>query len=183
MKRRIRYPSFLFIIQMMFKNSLTRQIAEFLIGIGLEIIPLPLDENTFLKGIFIKNGKIFVDESKLAFPGDLLHEAGHLAVLPEHLRASLSDEIILPIEFNIDAIEAAAIAWSYAAALHLGLDPRVVFHDGGYKGKSESLLMNFSLGIYIGVNSLEAAEMTATGENARRRGVQPYPQMLKWLRD
>ncbi|HEX8248014.1 MAG TPA: hypothetical protein VF599_07570 [Pyrinomonadaceae bacterium] len=167
----------------MFTNHLTQQIAEFLIGIRLEVIARNLDKNTFLSGIFIENGKIFVDESKLAFPGDLLHEAGHLAVVPKDLRAHLSDEIALPDEFNIDAVEVASIAWSYAAALHLDLNPRVVFHEGGYKGNSESLLMNFSLGVYIGVNTLENAGMTATGENARRLGVSPYPQMLKWLRD
>lgn len=167
----------------MFKNSLTRQIARFLNEIGLETIPGRLGDDTFLAGILIENGKIYVDEAKLAFPGDLLHEAGHLAVTPESLRPHLSDEIALPGEFNIDAIEVAAIAWSYAAALHLGIEPRVVFHAGGYKGNSESLLLNFSLGAYIGVNTLEAAGMTATGENARRLGVKPYPQMLKWLRD
>jgi len=167
----------------MFKNPLTRQIAEFLDRIGLETIPQKLDENTFLAGIFIERGRILVDESKLAFPGDLLHEAGHLAATPKDLRARVSDEITLPDGFNIDAIEAAAIAWSYAAALHLNLNPRVVFHEGGYKGNSESLLTSFSLGVYLGVNTLEDAGMTATGENARRRGVQAYPQMLKWLRD
>jgi hypothetical protein len=167
----------------MFENSLTRRIGEFLIEIGLEIVPQTLDENTFLSGILIENGKILVDEAKLAFPGDLLHEAGHLAVTPKNLRAYLSDEIALPAEFDIDAIEQAAIAWSYAAALHLGLNPRVVFHESGYKGNSESLLLNFSLGVYIGANTLESAEMTATGEKARRRDVSPYPKMLKWLRD
>jgi hypothetical protein len=168
----------------MLENPLARRIAEFLIEIGLEIVPKQLDEKTFLPGILIENGKILVDESKLAFPGDLLHEAGHLAALPADLRADLSDEIALPeSDFEIDAVEVAAIAWSYAAALHLNLDPRVVFHEGGYKGNSESLLMNFSLGVHIGVNTLEDAGMTATGENARRLGVSPYPQMLKWLRD
>ena len=167
----------------MFKNPLTRQIAEFLAEIGLETIHRRLAGKTFLSGIFIENGKIFVDESKLAFPGDLLHEAGHLAVTPKNLRPYLSDEIKLPREFDIDAVEVAAIAWSYAAVLHLDLEPRVVFHAGGYKGNSESLLLSFSLGVYIGINTLEAAGMTATGANARQLGVEPYPQMLKWLRD
>ena len=34
--------------------------------------------------------------------------------------------------------EMGAIAWSYAAALHIGLDPRVVFHEDGYKGAANS---------------------------------------------
>jgi hypothetical protein len=167
----------------MFKNSLTRVIADFLSEIGLETIPKQLDENTFLSGILIDNGKIFVDVAKLEFPGDLLHEAGHLAAIPKNLRVRLSDKISLPDEFNIDAIESAAIAWSYAAALHLDLDPRIVFHEGGYKGNSVSLLLSFSLGVYIGVNLLEESGMTATGEKAHQMNVEPYPKMLRWLRD
>jgi hypothetical protein len=166
----------------MSKNPVTEKIVEFLREIGLEVNLRQLDEKTFLSGIFIEQGKIFFDENKLAFPGDLLHEAGHLAVAPADLRGLLSDEVALP-GFDIDAIEAGAIAWSYAAALHLKLDPRVVFHEGGYKGNSESLLFSFSLGVYIGVNILEGAGMTATGANAAKINVPPYPQMIKWLRD
>jgi hypothetical protein len=166
----------------MWKNPLTEKIVEFLREIGLEVISRHLDEKTFLSGIFIEQGKMFVDEDKLAFPGDLLHEAGHLAVAPAGLRGLLSDEVALP-GFDIDAIESGAIAWSYAAALHLELDPRVVFHEGGYKGRSEALLFNFSLGVYIGVNVLEEAGVTATGENAAKINLPPYPQMIKWLRD
>jgi hypothetical protein len=166
----------------MFKTPLTNKISEFIREIGLEIIPKKLDGNTFLSGIFIENGKIFVDEDKLTFPGDLLHEAGHLAAAPGDLRGQLSDEVDLP-DFDMDAIEAAAIAWSYAAALHLDLEPRVVFHEGGYKGQSESLLLSFSLGVFFGVNILEESGMTATGERAEKFGIPPYPSMIKWLAD
>ncbi|MGC2234782.1 MAG: hypothetical protein WA584_01305 [Pyrinomonadaceae bacterium] len=166
----------------MFKTPLINKISEFIRETGLEIVPAKLDENTFLSGIFIENGKIFVDENKLTFPGDLLHEAGHLAVAPESLRGQLGDEVFLP-DFDMDALEAAAIAWSYAAALHLDLNPRVVFHEGGYKGKAESLLHGFSIGVFIGVNILEKSGMTATGERAEKLGISPYPKMIKWLAD
>lgn len=166
----------------MFKTPLTNKISEFIREIGLEIIPAKLAGKTFLSGIFIENGKIFVDEDKLTFPGDLLHEAGHLAAAPSVLRGQLSDEVDLP-DFDMNAIEAAAIAWSYAAVLHLDLNPRVVFHEGGYKGQAESLLHGFSIGVYIGVNVLEEAGMTATGEKAKKSGIPPYPKMIKWLAD
>jgi hypothetical protein len=166
----------------MFKNALTEKIVEFLKEIGLEIEPRSLDKETFLPGILIENGKICVDEEKLAFPGDLLHEAGHLAVVPGDLRGQLSDEVELP-DFFPDTIEAAAMAWSYAAALYLEIDPRIVFHKEGYKGNSAALLQNFTLGAYIGVNELEEAKMTRTGENAMKSGTSAYPKMIKWLRD
>ena len=35
-------------------------------------------------------------------------------------------------------LEMAAIAWSYAAAIHLEIPPAVVFHEAGYRGGSKS---------------------------------------------
>ena len=166
----------------MFENPLTQKIADFLIEIGLEVQTAKLDEKTFLPGILIKNGKILVDEERLLYPGDLLHEAGHLAIAPKNLRNSLSGEIELS-EFNLYEIESGADAWSYAALLYLGLDPHVVFHSDGYQGKSESLLFGFSLGVYPGANVIVKAGLAAVGEDAIRLGVPSYPQMLKWLRD
>ncbi len=166
----------------MFKNHLTQKITEFLIEIGLEVIPTNFNRETFLPGILIKDGKILVDEEKLKFPGDLLHEAGHLAVAPANVRNRLSDEVELP-DFNMDSIESAAMIWSYAAACYLEIDPRIVFHESGYKGNSESLLFNFSLGVFLGVNVLEEAEMTVTEAKANELTIAPFPKMLKWLRD
>ena len=62
-----------------FKNQLTRTLANFLESIGLEIVPTTIAKETFLPGILIENGRMLVDEEKLTYPGDLLHEAGHLA--------------------------------------------------------------------------------------------------------
>jgi hypothetical protein len=123
-----------------------------------------------------------VDEQKLLYPGDLLHEAGHLAIAPKDLRNNLSGEIELP-EFNSYEIESGADAWSYAALLYLDLEPHFVFHSNGYQGKSENLIFGFSVGVYPGANVLIRAGLAAARENAVKLGVAPYPQMLKWLRD
>ena len=163
------------------KSSLAQRIADFLTEIGIEVVPAQLSGDTFLPGIAVEHGRILVDEEKLIYPGDLLHEAGHLAVAPRDLRSGLSGEVILP-DANMDLVEASAIAWSYAASLHLGLDPRTVFHEGGYRGQAAALLMNFEIGVPVGVNGLQEAGMTMIG-NREREGVRPYPHMLKWLRD
>lgn len=165
-----------------FKNQLTRTLVRFLESIGLEIVPATIDTQTFLPGILIENGKLLVDEEKLTYPGDLLHEAGHLAVAPSDLRSSLSGEVVLP-GVMMEPIEVQAMAWSYAAIIHLGLDPRIVFHDSGYRGAAKGLLQNFTRGAYIGVNGLEDAGLTATGEKAIALGVPPYPHMVNWLKD
>lgn len=166
----------------MFQNDLTERITKFLNEIGIGILPVKLSGETFLPGISVSNGKLLVDEEKLLYPGDLLHEAGHLAVTPARLRTELNDEISLP-DFQPGVLETEAIIWSYAACVHLELDPRIVFHPAGYQGKAEALLSNFALGIFIGVNQLEDAGMTFSERQAASLNTKPFPKMLKWLKD
>jgi hypothetical protein len=109
-----------------------------------------------------------VDESRLLYPGDLLHEAGHLTVTPATLRGSLSGNA-----GDGAGEEMAAIAWSYAAALHLKLDLAVVFHPDGYQGGWQRIITNFSQRQYIGVPLLVWMELTDDR----------YPAMSRWLRD
>lgn len=166
----------------MFTNPLIRKFAEFLHEIGLKISLRNLEGETFLRGILIENGELFVDESRLEFVGDILHEAGHLATAPAEFRPRLSDTVELP-DFNMDSLETAAMLWSYAAAIHLKIDPRIVFHPHGYKGSSEGILFNYSLGMFMGIQVLEESEM-AFGQNlAAQKNVEPFPEMQKWLRD
>lgn len=161
---------------------MTRRIEDFLTEIGIEVKHAGINDQTFLPGILVENGKILVDETKLTYPGDLLHEAGHLALAPALLRSSLSGEVVLP-GVKMEPVEVGTMAWSYAAALYLQLDPKVVFHDGGYGGASESLLANFGLGVYLGVNVLQEAGLAVIGARAIEVGLPSYPQMLKWLSD
>ena len=154
----------------------------FIERIGLEVVRERIDQETFLPGIRVANGRILVDESKLIYPGDLLHEAGHLALATSKIRSTLNGEVAFP-GVRMEPVEAQVMAWSFAAALHIGLDPSVVFHEGGYHGASESLLLNFKLGAYIGINGLEDAGLTVFGDKAVESGLPPYPHMIKWLRD
>lgn len=159
-----------------------RRIVDFLteIGIGVEHATLP--DDTFLPGVYVKEGRLLIDSSKLLYPGDLLHEAGHLAVVPADIRSTFTGEVNVP-DVAMEPIEVQSMAWSYAAALHLNLDPSVVFHAGGYHGRSQSLLQNFQLGVYLGVQSLEAAGLTLTPATASASGQAGFPAMIKWLRD
>jgi hypothetical protein len=166
----------------MFQNCVAKTIIDFLTDIGIEVIPLRLEQETFLPGILVEKGKLLVDEEKLTYPGDLLHEAGHLAVAPGDLRFSLSGEVLIP-GVNMDEIEVQATAWAYAAVVYLGLEPKVLFHEGGYHGKSEGLISTYSFGVYPGAYGLQQIGMTVTGEAARKLGIAPFPNMIKWLRD
>jgi hypothetical protein len=135
-------------------------------------------DNAFLPGISIAHCGPRIDPTRLRYPGDLLYEAGHLAMLPADERSPLDGR--LPVE---GGQEMGAIAWSYAAALHLGLDAAVVFHDAGYKGDGASLLENFQQGHYLGVPYLQWIGLSWEAHQAAVWGEKAYPQMVRWLRE
>lgn len=154
------------------------KILQFFLDIGIPVKKTELARQTFLPGISIEHGTILIDESKLLHPGDLLHEAGHLAVIPAQKRQQTQNNVGMKA-----AEEMMAIAWSYAALVHLGLEPSCVFHDGGYRGESESLIENFTKGRYFGVPMLQWLGLTADGKRAEEMGIKPYPSMIKWILD
>jgi hypothetical protein len=161
-----------------FSDPMVARIAEFLVSIGLRVAAVNSLENTFLPGVAIQDGVLAIDEARLLYPGDLLHEAGHLAMLPTNQRA-VSDGNV----GNDGGHEMGAMAWSYAAAIHLGIWPDIVFHDAGYHGEARALVENFAAGRYLGVPILEWLGLTATGDKAKALGIDAYPKMLRWLRE
>lgn len=144
------------------------EIVAFLEEIGIEVEMTSLPDDTFLPGLAMQDGRLLVDPGKLKYPGDLLHEAGHIAVEGPGL--------------DMRELEIAAELWSYAAACAIGIDPAVVFHEDGYHGKSQGLLRTYGLGVYPGLPYLEGAGMTAGPRRAQELGEEPFPHMLHWLR-
>jgi hypothetical protein len=166
----------------MFDDAITDRIAHFLRRIGIEVVATTLQEETFLPGILVQHGRLLVDETKLTYPGDLLHEAGHLAVAPSHLRHQLSGEIVIP-GADMNMVEVQATAWAYAALKHLELEPEILFHEAGYRGKSAGLIRTYGFGVYPGANLLEDLGMTLTKRLASESNLPAYPHMLRWLRE
>ena len=153
----------------------TQQIMEFLGEIGLDVICEPIERATFLPGVDVRGGTLIVDVSKLEYPSDLLHEAGHLAVVDRSVRAKLDGEVTV---LNAEVIEVAAIAWSYAAAMHLGIAITELFHSGGYRGHAQALLLTYSIGVYPGASILADLGLTSVpGEEE----TPTYPSMSRWL--
>lgn len=152
-------------------------IVSFLLEIGVSVRACELAEDTVLPGISIERGVLLYDPRRLKYPGDLLHESGHIAFTPASQRPALSGNATSDLGEDI-----AAIAWSYAAAVHLGIDPAIVFHEAGYRGASRAYIENFSCGRYVGVPLLEWAGMTIEKKRHNNPAV-AYPEMIKWLRD
>lgn len=167
---------------MAFCNPLTAKMVDFIREIGIEVVEKNLEEETFIPGIYIEKGKLLVDEQKLLYPGDLLHEAAHIAMVPSRLRCYASGNVG-QIEAIGNSYEIEAIAWSWAAVVALGIDPEILFHNKGYKGLARGLLFNFQMGVYIGIKGIEDAEMAYSNNKAAELGGEPFPIMQKWLRD
>lgn len=162
--------------------SLVNHIAAFINEAGIECRPGTIPGTTFLPGIAIQNGCIIYDPQRIKYPGDLLHEAGHLAVLlPQHRQLAHGSD---NLSGNLDpaAAEMAAIAWSWAAKEHLGIAPEILFHEGGYQGDSRSIIENFSNGRYIGVPMLQWLGMTKEPKPGSIAGDHTYPKLITWLR-
>jgi len=148
---------------------------EFLDRIGIAYRIAKLDEQTFLPGIAIDGGTVIIDPERLAYPGDILHEAGHIAVTEPSRRGSLNQEV-LGSESPKESDEIGVMLWTYLAAKELGIPPAVVFHAGGYRGSAEWLIEQFEGGTYIGLPLLTWMGITENPPPGER------PRVISWLR-
>jgi hypothetical protein len=152
------------------------RIIDWLREIGLTVRIAPLGADTFLPGVTMEPGGLVVDPERLLYPGDLLHEAGHLATMPPVQRAATGSNAGSNMGDEI-----AAQTWSYAAAVHLGLPAEIVFHSAGYKGSAKTLMDVYGNG-KAGVPLLQWMGLTLDRKRAAAASVPAYPHMIRWLR-
>ena len=169
-------------IRTMDQQTAFEKSIAFIQSIGIDVSFKPITGECFLPGIAIEDGYIIIDKEKLTSPGDILHEAGHIAVVPANERNSLNEDSIAK-RADREAEEMMAIAWSYAACVHLDIDPFFVFHKDGYNGGGKSIADNFIQGNYFGVPMLQYVGMTIEKRNAEATGGEPYPVMKQWMRN
>jgi hypothetical protein len=159
----------------MFSDPLVISLVALVRSIGIEVQACPINWKTQFPGLEIRAGTVLVDENQLIHPGNILHEAGHIAV---HDPARRQEPKFLPSKGE----ELGALAWSYAATVHLGVSSELVFYPGSYHGWDTSLLENFAAGRYIGVPLLQRYGMAIEERFAPECGLKPYPHMLRWVR-
>jgi hypothetical protein len=150
-------------------------IIDWLRQIGLTVRFTTLEAGTFLPGVTLEPGGLIVDPERLLYPGDLLHEAGHLATMLPAQRASTGSNAGSDMGDEI-----AAQTWSYAAAVHLSLSPETVFHPAGYHNSAARLIEIYRDG-KAGVPLLQWMGLTFDRSRAAS-SIPPYPHMIRWLR-
>lgn len=150
-------------------EELISKLTAFLQRTGIPVRHEKIEGATFLPGLTIMDGTLVVDAARLEWPGDMLHEAAHIALAAPSRRTALHGKLsVTPAE------EMAALAWSYAAAISAGIDPAIVFHEGGYKQGGAELRASYASGLTSGgpgVPMLQWYGMT-----------QGFPRMDSWLR-
>ena len=163
-----------------FHDPRLSRMAAFLDSIGIEMRAGTIDVVTLFPGSLLAHGSLIIDESKLLFPGDALHEAAHIALSPPERR----NADFAFIEGDMGGEELTAIAWCWAALLELSIEPEDIFHPTAYKrGVDSATIIDCARkGIYLGFPLLQTWEMAFDEQHALLRGVKPFPHMVKWMR-
>lgn len=175
------------------------RIVDFLRNIGLPVEVGPFGPEGFLPGVTIRQGVMHVDPDHLHVSGDLLHEAGHMAIVPARLRSRLGtnletslceaagDDPDPQVQVALKHTEIAAVAWSYAALKALDLPPETIFFAGGYRldqQQRDRFLYLLETGNQFGIGHLATLGMTGPcGVMALlyQNGLAPFPTMTRWL--
>lgn len=150
-------------------------ILDFLASIGISVVA-GYTGDSVLNGMTVRYGAIIVDAAIPAWPGDLLHDAGHVAMTEPGIRQELDKVSDDPAE------EMGAIAWSVAAACEIGIPLEAIFHKAGYKGAAQNYIDSFRTDPSIGVAYLAWLGMTAEPRRAAESGIPAFPVMQRWLR-
>lgn len=174
-------------------------ILSFLTEIGLPATEGAVPEDAFLPGVLIRDGGLLVDTRTCLCAGDILHEAGHLAVLPPAIRSRINHDV----DASLAALrkdhpgshedptwicawtggDTSAIAWSYAAAVAVGMPTEAIFIQEGYQsalGINPMMLHDqIAQGLFPGIQLLARAGLTASPLAAP--GPHTFPAMRQWM--
>lgn len=126
------------------------RMRSFLDRIGIVCREGAIEGETFLPGLLIDQGSLTIDLSKLSYPGDILHEAGHIALTDPAKRPFLNQEM-LNAQSGKESEEIGVLLWTFLASREIGFPDDFVFHAGGYKGQSTWLMEQYQAGHYIGL--------------------------------
>jgi hypothetical protein len=80
--------------------------------------------------------------------------------------------------------ELTTVAWCWAALLEIDVAPEDIYHGTAYpRGDSTTIIDAARRGTYIGFPLLQVWGMAFDEPNARLRGVEPFPHMVRWVRE
>lgn len=173
------------------------QTMAFLREIGFEV-EVVSGAAGHVQGVRIQGGVLFVDPA--AHASTLLHEAGHLAVLPGRFRPRAEGNITRiqriicnEVDFSnpdegeariaLQCGDAEATAWAWAAGRAIGLEPHRIIQDHEYGNTGDEVRFGLQLNAHLGINGLAATKLCVVrdGPLAVAMGLPAYPRLARWL--
>ncbi|MHD0644317.1 hypothetical protein ACYPKM_01605 [Pseudomonas aeruginosa] len=177
------------------QTSLERTIA-FLNQIGIKTI-LTETAGGFLEHVRIVAGDLHVMPE--ATPSNVLHEAGHVAIVPSPYRQLMDNDVDLGVhemfeqakakgievtqeqwQQLIQVSESEATAWAWAAGKAIGLEDEEIIEDHDYEGDGATERVRLSLNSHYGINGLQHAGFCRVRASSPGVG-KVYPELNFWL--
>ncbi len=155
------------------RSEVIVRIRRFLDRIGIPVEERTLPDGGFLPGVRIERGVLVIDHDKLTYPGDLLHEAGHIALERPSHRLALGQDVLDARPAHMSE-ELGVILWTFFAANEIEIPLDEVFHAGGYKKDSNWIMERLSGGELIGLPLLVWMGIVEQGPGTAR--------VCSWLR-
>lgn len=172
------------------------QVMQFLNRIGLRVSVEP-GANGFIPHVAVVDGGLHVDRAAPA--SGLLHEAGHLALVPTQFRHYLSGDLdagVKRIFSELDSLnlgpdskleramlqasDPEATAWAWAAGKAIGIPERMIIQDFEYSGSGGFIRSALAANSYVGINGMSHAGFCIPRK--RPNQVEPvYPELAFWL--
>jgi len=191
----------------MYHREALEPIVDFVRGIGIGVEVGELGRHGLLPGTNVQGGVIHVDPETLIGSGDLLHEAGHIAIIPRRHWPRLGRDLQASVEAVLAEETAAgapdpklakavamgemmAQAWSYGAARHIGVSPGAVFFPGTHKHQqfegTHPMQAWIESGTHYGILALAEVGLTGFGgmfSHMGDNGLPPFPRFSRWTVD
>ncbi len=164
------------------------------IGIAVQLAP---GASGFIEHVEVLNGGLHVDPRAPA--SGLLHEAGHLAIVPTEFRHLLGGNLVAgmkKIYEHLDSMElepdshlqramlqtgdAEATAWAFAAGRAIGLPDNLIIQDDEYGAEGRFIRNSLAAGAYLGINGIAHAGFCVLRATPYRP-LPVYPTLAYWL--
>lgn len=169
---------------------------QFLCSIGLSV-QVEAGACGFIEHVAVVEGGLRADPQAPA--SGLLHEAGHLAVMPTRFRHFLSgnlgegmrrafaalDQLDLApddplLRAMLQTSDPEVTAWAWAAGKAIGLPDQMIIEDDDYQGEGEGIRIALAANSYLGINGLSHAGFCVVRQNPYRP-LPVYPELAHWL--
>lgn len=169
---------------------------EFLNAIGLQVDVVP-GASGFIEGIRLVDGTIQIDPNCPV--SGLLHEAGHLAVIPKAYRHFMNGGLFKSFKQIFEVADFMSLepdhptsralmqssdpevtAWAWAVGKHLEIPDELIIMDHEYDNGGADLRISLNCCAYMGIHGLMHAGFCTVRPNPYRK-LAVYPKLEFWL--